>query len=80
MFGEMNPLLVPLLVCIGGVLSPVLGWARAYQNSKTKSEILEPFDFKKLVVSAIIAVVAILYCSISRTPRFGASLYSRVWC
>lgn len=68
MFTELSPLFIPVAIFLGSVIAPVLGWVRAYQDSK-KSQIeaaianepippVEPLDWKKVGISAFIGVLA----------------------
>ncbi len=69
MFQTVSPLFIPLAVFAGGVLAPVLGWARAYLNSKNARDIVssqgvgesppvEKMDWKRVAASAVIAALA----------------------
>lgn len=63
MFMNLSPMFIPLAVFCGGIFAPVLGWARAYLDSKKEqganSEIkVEGFDARRLLASGIIAVIA----------------------
>lgn len=61
MFQELSPTWIPLAVFIGGILAPVLGWARAYQNSKSSGKgDVEHFEYKRLLASGIISAIAAL--------------------
>ena len=39
MFVLMSPWLIPIAVFLGGILSPILGWARAYRDAKKVGDI-----------------------------------------
>jgi len=52
----MSPWLMPIAVFLGGILSPVLGWARAYRDAK-KAGGVEKLDIRRVVISTIIAAI-----------------------
>ena len=55
----LSPMFIPLAVFLGGILAPILGWARAYLDSKkTPDTEIEKIDPKRLGASAVIAVIA----------------------
>jgi hypothetical protein len=64
MFQTVSPLWIPVAVFLGGVLAPVLGWARAYLDSKNRAEVMptpiEKLDYKRIIASGFIAVIAAL--------------------
>lgn len=57
-----SPLFIPLAVFIGGVLAPILGWARAYLDSKKVAAVttttIEKIDMKRIMASGVIAAIA----------------------
>lgn len=55
---QMSPFWIPLAVFLGGVLSPILGWARANQNAKAAGGEGESLNWKKVAASAVIAFIA----------------------
>lgn len=62
---NLSPLFIPVAVFIGGICAPILGWARAYLDSKkvagtVQDAGIEKFDYKKLIASAIISAIAAL--------------------
>jgi hypothetical protein len=66
----LSPYFIAIPVLLGAFLSPILGWARAYLNSKATVKALEPgetspggleqMDWKKVMASTIIGLVAAL--------------------
>jgi len=57
MFLDMSPMWIPVAVFIGGVLAPILGWARARLDAKKTGDV-EGLQWERVVASAIIAAIA----------------------
>ena len=59
---EISPFFIPLAVFAGGVLSPIVGWARAYLDTKKTANVtptpIEKLDLVRVGTSAIIAAIA----------------------
>jgi ABC-type transport system involved in cytochrome c biogenesis permease component len=54
---------IPVVVFIGGILAPILGWARAYLNTKHDASLvqnttIEKLDIKRIYASAVISCIA----------------------
>jgi len=57
MFQAVSPLWIPVAVFVGGVLAPILGWARARLNA-TRAGTTERLEIGRILASAIIALLA----------------------
>jgi xanthine/uracil permease len=85
---SLNPLLTGVAILLGSILSPVLGWARNYLNNRAfvkaaiRARLTPPkatpeasFDYKQLIASGIIGIVAALITIGSQTGITSVSLH-----
>jgi len=64
MFQTVSPYFIPLAVFLGGILAPIVGWARAYLDTKKAQAVTptptEKLDPVRIIASGVIAFIAAL--------------------